>query len=176
MQSGRAGNFALVMSSIFFSLVVIEVCARVLGWSQMVEFAPNEKWGYLMKPSQSVFSYGHPININSHGLRGHEIKKHKVKGSLRVLFVGDSVTYGGGRIKEEQLFCRIVESSLNKNKLDAEIVNLSAPAWGPQNWIKYIESYGLYEVDIVILVSLNVILVDNLLIGKTLALKRMHHI
>lgn len=49
MKSGRAGNFALVISSIFFSLVVIEVCARVLEWSQIMEFAPNEKWGYLWK-------------------------------------------------------------------------------------------------------------------------------
>jgi lysophospholipase L1-like esterase len=117
-----------------------------------MEFVPSEKWGYLMKPSQTVFSYGQPVKINTAGLRGAEIKKHKVKGGLRLLFVGDSITYGGGRIREDQLFSRIVEASLNRDGVPAEIINLSAPGWGPQNWMKYIESNGLYDSDFVVLV------------------------
>jgi lysophospholipase L1-like esterase len=85
------------------------------------------------------------------GLRGPEVRSPKPAGSRRILFIGDSVTYGGGKIREEALFCRIVEASLNKNGIAAEVVNLSAPGWSPQNWIRYVESNGFHEADLVVL-------------------------
>ena len=71
---------------------------------------------------------------------------------MRIVFVGDSVTYGGGHIQEEQLFCRIVESSARREGKNVEVVNLSAPAWSPQNWSNYIDKRGLHQADIVVLV------------------------
>lgn len=137
--------------SVLLALGLMEAGMRILGRGQMMEFEPNAAWGYLMKPSQTVRVYGHPIHINSWGLRGPEVPRRKQAGTIRILFVGDSVTYGGGRIEEDALFCRRVEASLRRRGMRAESINLSAPGWSPQNWIKYLERYGLYEADLVIL-------------------------
>jgi hypothetical protein len=62
------------------------------------------------------------------------------------------VTYGGGRIPEEQLFVRIVARLAEREGATVEVVNISAPAWSPQNWLAYINNNGLYDGDIVVLV------------------------
>ncbi|HDH06683.1 MAG TPA: hypothetical protein ENH01_13455 [Nitrospirae bacterium] len=127
-------NISLALCSFVVVLVIIEITLKLIGWGQIVGFLPNEEWGYLMKPSQTASSYGHPVNINGLGLRGPEIDQKKREGVLRILFVGDSITYGGVKIKEEKLFCRIVEYLLNNNDdLRAESINVSAPGWSPQN-------------------------------------------
>jgi hypothetical protein len=142
----------LALGSILVALVGIEILARLIGWGQMVEFEANESYGFLMRPSQTVYTYGHPVRINSMGLRGPEIQKPKAAGTTRIVFLGDSVTYGGGRIAESQLFCRIIEARGHELGLKIESVNISAPAWSPQNWWKYIERHGLHDADWVILV------------------------
>jgi hypothetical protein len=73
-------------------------------------------------------------------------------GCGRNLFVGDSITYGGGSIAEEELFCRIAEQRLIAEGKNVDIVNLSAPGWSPRNWIRDIERHGLHEADVVVLV------------------------
>ena len=105
-----------------------------------------------MRPSQTVYTYGHSVQINSLGLRGPELLDPKPADTTRIVFLGDSVTYGGGRIAESQLFCRIIEASGRNEGLNFESVNVSAPAWSPQNWWRYIEQNGLHDADIVVLV------------------------
>jgi hypothetical protein len=117
-----------------------------------MEFVPDPAWGYLMRPSQMVSSYGFPVVINALGLRGPEVSVPKRAGRLRVLFVGDSITYGGGRIPEEALFCRVFESEARPRGLEVEAVNLSAPGWSPQNWRAYIQRHGLLDADAVVVV------------------------
>jgi lysophospholipase L1-like esterase len=105
-----------------------------------------------MTPNQTAYVYGFPVRINSLGLRGSEPVRPKALDQRRLLFVGDSVTYGGGRIREEQLFARIVESQARQKGKNWEVVNLSAPGWSPQNWWKYIQRNGLHDADVVVLV------------------------
>ena len=152
MSRATLTKLALMLGGILFATALMEICVRIMGWGQVVEFTPSERWGYLMTPSQEVSSYGHPVIINSLGLRGHPVMKRKPPGKLRILFVGDSVTYGGARLKQEELFATKIQQRIARRGSEAEIVNLSAPAWSPQNWIAYIESNGLHEADVVVLV------------------------
>jgi hypothetical protein len=133
-------------------LAALELVARVAGWGGLVEFESNDDWGLLMRPRQKVWMYGVPVEINSMGLRGPELQNPKAKGDKRVVFIGDSITYGGGRIGEEQLFCRIVESRARAEGIRIEPVNLSAPSWSPQNWIGYVNKRGLHDPDAVVLI------------------------
>jgi lysophospholipase L1-like esterase len=142
----------LMAVSVIFTVTIVEAAARLVGWGDVVLFTPHQEWGFLMKPSQVVYTYGLPVRINSLGLRGPELKQPKPPQTKRIVFIGDSVTYGGGRIGEQQLFCRIVESRLRGWGLTVEAVNLSAPAWSPQNWYAYVQKNGLYYADMVILV------------------------
>jgi hypothetical protein len=131
-------------------LAALEFVARVVGWGGMVEFEPSDDWGLLMRPRQRVWMYGVPVEINSMGLRGPELQNTKARGEKRVVFLGDSITYGGGRIGEKQLFCRVVEARARAEGISIESVNLSAPSWSPQNWIGYVNKRGLHDPDAVV--------------------------
>ncbi|HEY6547771.1 MAG TPA: hypothetical protein VI589_07685, partial [Vicinamibacteria bacterium] len=129
---------ALALASIAAAVLLFEAGAHGLGWGQVVEFVPDPHWGYLMRPSQTVWSFGLPVHINALGLRGPEVPALKGQGRSRVLFVGDSITYGGGRVAEEELFVRLFEADARQGRLEVEAVNLSAPGWSPQNWRAYL--------------------------------------
>lgn len=56
---------------------------------------------------------GVPININSYGLRGNEISIPKPPRTVRVLAVGDSITFGYG-IPFEDTYPQVLETRLNQ--------------------------------------------------------------
>jgi hypothetical protein len=148
----RGPKLLLLIGSVVVSLALAEVIARLVGWGDVVLFSPNNKWGFLMKPSQLVYTYGIPVRINSLGLRGPEVSDPKPSNCKRIVFIGDSVTYGGGHIPEQKLFCRRVESQARCAGINVEVVNVSAPAWSPQNWWAYVQANGLHDADLVVLV------------------------
>lgn len=141
----------LFLSSSLICLIVFEAGLWFAGWGGVVVFSPRDDCGYLMRPGQRVFSYGVPVDINSHGLRGPEFTAYPPSDRVRIVFVGDSITYGGGRIREADLFCRVVERLATDAGLSWEVVNLSAPGWSPQNWHGYIQQQGLHQADAVVL-------------------------
>lgn len=142
----------LLIVALLIPLCILEWGARLLGFGQIVEFVPDDACGFLARPSQTAYVYGQRVRINSLGLRGPELVTPKPSGTSRVVFVGDSITYGGGKIPEERLFCRAVATSAQQQGLQIEAVNLAIPAWSPQNWWRYIEKYGLHQADAVVLV------------------------
>jgi lysophospholipase L1-like esterase len=66
--------------------------------------------------------------------------------------LGDSITYGGGRVPEAALFCRRLEALARADGLEVEAVNASAPGWSPQNWTAWVEANGLLDADAVVVV------------------------
>ena len=72
-------------------------------------------------------------------------------GTLRLVFVGDSITYGGGSIPESELFVNRVSTVLqSRSTAKVETINLSAPGWGIANMAGYIAMNGVYDADVVI--------------------------
>ena len=69
--------------------------------------------------------YGHanfigvPVAINSYGLRGDEITRPKPAHTLRVLAVGDSITFGYG-IPVEDTYVKVLERRLNESPPDSK--------------------------------------------------------
>jgi hypothetical protein len=148
---GRRATLALAVLSTALAAGALEAGLRWRGVGAVTEFAPHPRWGYLMRPSQKVWSYGHPVTINARGLRGPEFALPKPAGLTRLLFVGDSITYGGGRLRDEELFCRVVEALASSGGRRQEVVNLSAPGWSPQNWWAYLETESLLDADFVVM-------------------------
>ena len=54
------------------------------------------------------------VRVNQFGLRGSQISEVKPKDTKRILFVGDSFTFGLG-VKEQDIFTKVVERNLNQN-------------------------------------------------------------
>src|SRR5438552_2563223 len=115
-------------------LTATEVLLRFADIGDVTVFEANPDYGYLMRPNQSVSPRGHRFHINHAGLRGAEFTATKQPGVFRIVFVGDSVTFGGGRIREEDLFVsRIAEMIRSGNQSPIDIINAGVPGWGIQN-------------------------------------------
>jgi len=99
---------------------------------------------YELKPgAQSRY-----IQINSWGMRDHE--PNLKKEGLRVLVMGDSVTFGE-EVKQQQLFTEVAEDSLKKTGYNIEILNAGVSAYNTnQEYIALKEKYLSLNPDLVI--------------------------
>lgn len=129
-----------------------ELALRVVGAGQVMTYERHPAYGYLMRPNQVVYTYGDPIEINALGLRGPAVIPARPSGVVRVLFLGDSIAYGGGRVHEGDLFCRRLETLARDDGLRVESVNVSAPGWSPQNWTAWVGIHGTLGADLVVVV------------------------
>jgi hypothetical protein len=104
-----------------------------------------------LQPDQSVSPRGHRFRINRVGFRGDDFEVDKHPNALRVAFLGDSITYGGGQIPDKDLFVNRVPLSLEvPSRRPIESLNLSVPGWGIQNMAGYVTSKGLYHADLLV--------------------------
>ncbi len=93
-----AARIALVALSAFLA---VEVGVRVFVGAPMAERLPivkveaNSYRGWAMVPSETHYTYLHPVRMNALGLRGPEVEP-KVPGETRILTLGDSLLYGQG--------------------------------------------------------------------------------
>jgi len=133
-------------------LAVAELGMHILGFGEVMTYQRDPRFGYIMRPSQVVSTFGDPIETNPLGLRGAPLLEPKFPGVVRVLFLGGSTTYGGARVFEGDLFCRVVETLAREDGARVEAVNVSAPGWGPQNWTAWIGVNGLLDADAVVMV------------------------
>jgi len=139
------------MGSILTALLIAEVTLRWRDMADPPAFAPDARYGYLMRPNQSVATHGYRFRINRFGQRGDDFKMPKLAGDYRVFFLGDSVTYGGGTTPDPSLFVNRVASSLSgwlQRPVDA--VNASAPNWGLGNMFSYVQTAGLFDADLLV--------------------------
>jgi hypothetical protein len=124
-----------------------------LGLGNPILVQADPAAGYIVKPDQDVhrfFSYAH---INHQGMRSDEIAPVRDPRALRVMFVGDSVTYGTSRVDQDHLFSQIIHHALpDVIHRPVEVLNASASAWAPDNEWAYVRSRGIFGSDWVVLV------------------------
>jgi hypothetical protein len=83
-------------------LLMTEVILRVIGLGDPVLYETHPDYGYRPRPNQQVRRFGGAVvRINNLGLRALDDWHTSAK---KVLFVGDSVTYGGSWVSTEDLF------------------------------------------------------------------------
>jgi hypothetical protein len=93
----------LVVVVLLLCLILLEIFAKNLGLGAVVVYETNPIYGYRPKPNQTLKRNSHTIYINNLGLRAESIWE-KNNPANKILFLGDSVTYGGSYISNSQLF------------------------------------------------------------------------
>lgn len=128
-------------------------CRFYLGLGDPPLSVADSKIEYLCKPG-SYHRFGNHFFVNQYFMRSGPLSKAKTDPSeLRVMVVGDSVINGGGQTDDSQL-----ATSLLQNRLHAAlgrpvyVGNISAGSWGPPNELAYLERFGLFEADCLVLV------------------------
>jgi hypothetical protein len=144
----------LVPALVIFAILFCggEVLLRCLGYGQPVLYVDHVSIGYMPAPSQSVIRHGNLIQINQWGMRSPTITASKPPKTFRILIVGDSTLYGGSYIDQTELYSRLLEKGLNVNLADKriQVVAMGVNGWGPFHELGYLQHYGHFESDLVI--------------------------
>ncbi|MFA7382061.1 MAG: hypothetical protein WC001_01280 [Desulfurivibrionaceae bacterium] len=133
----------------FLSLELFLKTFSGLGNPVLYELSPL--YGYRPKPNQIIepkggmgFLYGSRVTTNNLGLRA--AGKWDNNSSGKILFLGDSVTYGGQYVSDEQLFSSVAGKSLP----GWQIGNGGVNGWGIGNILGLVKSYGFTPAEIVV--------------------------
>lgn len=93
---------SIVVIFIFFLTFLTELYLKKIGLGDPVRYDSSKLYGYSPKPNQKKNRLeGSLVTINNAGLRSKsswDVKKKKI------VFLGDSVTYGGSYIDDEKIF------------------------------------------------------------------------
>ncbi|WP_160110397.1 SGNH/GDSL hydrolase family protein [Caballeronia arvi] len=135
-------------------LFLLEIGLRVgLGLGNPVLFEPSADYGYFPVANQDVTRFGSHVVINHAGMRSAEFADTKANGTRRILFVGDSVSFGPTYVGQDEIFPTVVRTEKNrKSVVNWESLNASAPGWAVGNELGFIKSRGIFEADLVVLV------------------------
>ena len=145
----------IVAGSLLTLLVLAEVYARVaLGLGNPPLYMADPRIEYLALPSRTYQRFGNRVSYNAHSMRSRDFPAHKSDpAELRVLVVGDSIVNGGAQTDQDALATSLLEGELS-DALDRLVIvaNIAADSWGPPNVLAYLERFGLFDADVLVIV------------------------
>ncbi len=132
-------------------LVVSEIAFRLLVGQRLL-YRIDPEIEYLPLPNQSVRQGDVLFETNAMGMRSPAVAEQKSAEVFRVLVLGDSIAFGHTNISQPDLATTHLNGSKLKDGRRLEMLNVSAPSWGPGNQLAWIEANGLLGANAAILV------------------------
>jgi lysophospholipase L1-like esterase len=155
-SSALRTNLVLLAVSVGLALLVLEVAARVLlpaplPWRYpQARYRPEPALIFGLEPDQRGFTADKAVTINERGLRGAVVPYERTPGRLRLLFLGDSITFGYGVADDEVVSARVT-ALLDQQGVPAESINAAVPSYNTEQEVAYLEREGVrYAPDWVI--------------------------
>lgn len=122
------------------ALVTFEIVLRVFGLTDPVLHERDAAVGYRPRPAQRASYVGDDIVVNERGVRdAREFEGPPPPGTLGILVLGDSVTWGGVRFSQETLFTTTLERNPGVRGRNAEVLNAGVSGY----WV--LQMAALYE-------------------------------
>lgn len=149
----------LVLASVVFSLVVMEVFLRIfISSDQNTKNLPPEKSPMIhIRNSERVYGYRPslplPFETNELGFRGPDRKFEKESNVYRILVLGDSIPFGA-QVREFQTYPRLVEKFLNadEDNYRYEVINLGVQGYNTKQELATLREVGIkFKPDLLIL-------------------------
>lgn len=115
-------------------------------------FISHATRGWTSRPGWTGVDANILFRINSLGFRGPEIPERKTETERRILFLGDSVTFGAS-VAEESCFVARVQQLARQSTGTTKIttINASVPAYSPHHEVDFLADEGMrVEPDVVV--------------------------
>jgi len=157
----RSHSFLRILIWTVGSLVILtgltEVSLRLLfGLGNPIVVTPDAACSYIEAPNQHTYRFFHEVDINQYGMRSDAFAPHPSPGTLRIMFVGDSVAYGTSQVGQQYIFTQLLRRDLPSIvHHPVEVLNASASGWAIDNELSYIRSRGIFNSALVLLVLNN---------------------
>ena len=135
-------NSILIFTSIGFGILVCELIGRNIGLGNPFIYKRDSIIGYRLRKLQSKKRFnGAKVSSDFEGFRYDPAKIIK-SDTKYIIFVGDSVTYGGSYIDDKDIFssnyCRIIKNNFN-------CLNNGINSWGVLNMGRFISNFDYYS-------------------------------
>jgi lysophospholipase L1-like esterase len=129
----------------------VEVALRsLLGFGNPLLYIADPQIGYLLAPNQQTRRFGNTIHVNQYSMRSGAIAAERNPQTCRVLLLGDSIANGGWWTDQNNTISALLQQHL-LNTRSAEVLNASANSWGPRNELAYLQRFGSFESQVVVL-------------------------
>ena len=120
-------NIGLLLASTLVCLVGVELYAHYFVWEpakgeNLSAYVEDMMLGKRLVPGFVGEHTGVQVSVNSHGMRDREYDAQKPPGSLRILALGDSWTFGVG-MKNEDTWPKRLEALLDSPELPVAVMN-----------------------------------------------------
>ncbi|MBD2463965.1 SGNH/GDSL hydrolase family protein [Oscillatoria sp. FACHB-1407] len=142
-------------------LLLVEMGLRFLGFGNPLLYIADEQIGYLIAPNQQVKRFGNRIVINQYSMRGTNVSSQRSPSTVRLFLLGDSVANGGWWTDQaetvserlrEKLQAQLPRAATQTGTPQAvEVLNASANSWGPRNELAYLQKFGTFDAQVVVL-------------------------
>ena len=110
----------VILSSFFILFISVKLgdlfLQKKFGLGKPLIYKNSKFYGYDIKPNQKLVRRGNKIIINNMGMRSNSDWKNDRKN--KIIFFGDSVTYGGSVVSNDDLFSEKICIKLNKGEND----------------------------------------------------------
>ncbi len=149
---GRSGKLAFAVSCVLL-IMLAEVLLRFLGVGHPILYVDDPMAGYYPGPNQRVYRYSDKlVATNQFGMRAPSYPEAKPKGCFRILMLGDSTLWGGSYVNQDEIYARLVEKQLNTRGESSrvQVLNMGVNGWGPYHELGYVERFGTFGADAVI--------------------------
>jgi lysophospholipase L1-like esterase len=146
-RTKRLANVVLLAFSLALSMAALELMARFffpapLPWNYpQIRYRSDPALIFSLQPGQRGFSADKPVTINERGYRGADVPFDRTPGKRRVLFLGDSITFGYG-VRDSEVVTERVRSLLRQQGVDVEIVNTAVPSYNTEQEVASFERDG----------------------------------
>ncbi|MEM9543395.1 MAG: SGNH/GDSL hydrolase family protein [Cyanobacteria bacterium P01_E01_bin.42] len=122
-----------------------------LGLGNPVLSQADADMGYRFQPNQNITRFGNKVIYNQYSQRSDRIASPKPKNTLRILAIGDSVLNGGMLTDQTQTISEQLEAKIKSTGRNVEVLNASAGSWGIGNQLGYLQKFGTFNSDLLIL-------------------------
>ena len=120
-------------------------------WSYPVIYESSRIYGYTIKSDQNIYRLGNRIIINNLGMRSS--KNWYEENKNKIIFLGDSVTYGGSIVSNNDLFSEKVCNQLNKKNNNYICGNLGVTGYNLYSLIRNIK-YQNFEKETLLVITI----------------------
>jgi len=153
--SGGAG-IMLAILSVLLPWADLELCLRPfveLGSKQTNLFISDPELGWRLRPDANAEWGDVRVKINANGLRGPLVPYARDESSIRLLYLGDSVTFGYGLPEYEQSFPFRAEPLLEEHfGVNVETINAGVGGYSPWQELAYLRKQGIrYSPDLILI-------------------------
>ncbi|AIQ94751.1 SGNH/GDSL hydrolase family protein [Prochlorococcus sp. MIT 0604] len=134
-------NAFLITFSIAIGLFFCELFGRFVGLGDPLIYEEDPLVGYRLRPNQKKIGRNNSnISIDHEGFR-YNPNQEKTNNDKYIVFVGDSITYGGSYTDDSEIFSSIYCSNIK----ESICLNSGLNGWGLYNIGRFIRNFSLYS-------------------------------